>query len=410
MVKWRGVRVLVTTRGSSGHLGPLVPFARACARAGHEVVVAAQRQHEANVRRAGLAFDPVDDPPDDEWMPLMGSFAELDLETANRLMIGEFFAGIDLRAELPGLRAIVARDRPDLILRESWEFGSTLVAELEGIPIARVGLGLASVEGRSIEAAAPDVDAARAALGLPRDPSGRRLAEAPYLTAMPDLLEDPGVAVPARAHRFRFAVDPGARPLPEWWPGNDDPLVYVTFGSVAAGSHLPYYPAVYRAAIDALAALPLRVLMTIGDGARDAGDLGRTPPNVHVETWVPHDDVAPHAAAIVSHGGYGTTLGSLAHGVPLVVLPLFSLDQWANAAAVVRAGAGVSVGGAPGARPVLGPPDPSTYGDLAGAVARVLDDPAYRRGAERVADAIGSLPPVEASVSVLEAIADRRRS
>ena len=155
MVKWRGVRVLVTTRGSSGHLGPLVPFARACARAGHEVAVAAQRQHEANVRRAGLAFDPVDDPPDGEWMPLMGSFAELDLETADRLMIGEFFAGIDLRAELPGLRAIVARDRPDLILRESWEFGSTLVAELEGIPIARVGLGLASVEGRSIEAAAP---------------------------------------------------------------------------------------------------------------------------------------------------------------------------------------------------------------------------------------------------------------
>ena len=63
-------------------------------------------------------------------MPLMGSFAELDLETADRLMIGEFFAGIDLRAELPGLRAIVARDRPDLILRESWEFGSTLVADL----------------------------------------------------------------------------------------------------------------------------------------------------------------------------------------------------------------------------------------------------------------------------------------
>ena len=59
VVKWRGVRVLVTTRGSSGHLGPLVPFARACARAGHEVAVAAQRQHEANVRRAGLAFDPV---------------------------------------------------------------------------------------------------------------------------------------------------------------------------------------------------------------------------------------------------------------------------------------------------------------------------------------------------------------
>ena len=50
--------------------------------------------------------------------------------------------------------------------------------------------------------------------------------------------------------------------------------------------------------------------MTIGDGARDVGDLGRRRRGrVHVETWVPHDDVALHAAAIVSHGGYGTTLG-----------------------------------------------------------------------------------------------------
>ena len=409
MLKWPRVRLLVTTRGSSGHLGPLVPFARACAGAGHEVVVAAQRQHEANVRRAGLAFAPVGDPPAEEWMPLMGWFAELDLETANRLMISEFFAGIDLRAELPDLRAIVARDRPDLILRESWEFGSTLVAELEGIPIARVGLGLAGVEDLSIEQAAPAVDAARAAVGLPPDPGGALLHDAPYLTAMPDALEGPGLA-PARAHRFRFAVGGAARPLPDWWPGNDDPLVYVTFGSVAAGGHLPYFPAVYRAAIDALAPLAVRVLVTIGDPTRDAGELGPTPPNVHVETWVPHDDVAPHAAAIVSHGGYGTTLGSLAHGVPLVVLPLFSSDQWANAEAVVRAGAGVAVGGAPGARPVLGVPDPGTYGDLAGAVARVLDDPGYRREARRVADAIRSLPPVETAVTLLEGIAEGRRS
>lgn len=37
------MRVLMTTSGGSGRLLPMVPFARACLRAGHEVRVAAQR-------------------------------------------------------------------------------------------------------------------------------------------------------------------------------------------------------------------------------------------------------------------------------------------------------------------------------------------------------------------------------
>ena len=129
----------------------------------------------------------------------MGQFAELDIDTANGVMISEFFAGLDLRAELPALREIVESWRPDVIVRESWEFGSTLVAELHGIPIVRVGLGLAEMEELSIELAAPEVDKARAELGLPSDPGGERLAAAPLLTTMPKELEDPAAPV-ARAH------------------------------------------------------------------------------------------------------------------------------------------------------------------------------------------------------------------
>ncbi len=403
------MRVLVTTRGSAGHLGPLAPFAHACLRAGHEVLVAAQRQNQANVERAGLPFSPVDDPPADEWMPLMGRFAELDVATANELMIGQFFAGIDLRAELPALRALAESWRPDLIMRETWEFGSTLVAEPAGIPIVRVGLGLAQVEEQSIELAAATVNEARARLGMRPDPTGERLAASPYFTAIPKALEDPGAPMPKRTHRFRFGVSEDAPALGEWWTGNDDPLVYLSFGSVAAGAHLPYFPDLYRAAIEALAPLPVRVLVTTGDAGRDLDDLGEIPRNVHVETWVPHDAVAARASVIVCHGGYGSTLGALAHGVPLVVLPLFSTDQWANGDAAARAGAGINLAGERGARNVLGLPGADTLGELAGAVEEVLGDDAYRRGAERVADAIGALPPVDDSVETLEAIAGTAR-
>ena len=186
------------------------------------------------------------------------------------------------RAALPALRAIVEEWRSDVIVRESWEFASTLVGELHGIPVARVALGLAAVEDADDPARGRPLDAARADLGLPRDPAGDRLRETPYFTMIPEPLEDPAAAAPRRTHRFRHGTADGAEPLPDWWPGNDDPLVYVTFGSVTAAAHLPYFPALYRAAIDALAPLPVRVLLTIGD-RRDLDELGPLPPNVHVE-------------------------------------------------------------------------------------------------------------------------------
>ncbi len=269
--------------------------------------------------------------------------------------------------------------------------------------------GSSEIEDSSITLAAPEVDRARAELGLPSDPGGERLAAAPFLTMMPKELEDPVATVPARTSRFRFEVGAGAEELPDWWPGNEDPLVYLTFGSVAAGAHLPYYPALYRSAIEALSSLPVRVLVTVGDAAREIGELGAVPPNVHVETWVAHDDVARRADAIVCHGGFGSTLGALAHGTPLVVLPLFSGDQWANGDAVSRTGAGTTIADDRSARNVLDLPPAETVDELPAAVSSVLADAAYRRDAGRIAHAMRALPSVDESVHVLEETAASRR-
>ena len=108
-------------------------------------------------------------------MPLLAEFGRWTSTRANAAMIGEYFARMDTAAALPGLRAIVEDWRPDVIVRECWEYASTLVAELHGIPVVRVALGLAAVEELSIGLAAAALDAARAELGLPPDP-GRRPA------------------------------------------------------------------------------------------------------------------------------------------------------------------------------------------------------------------------------------------
>jgi UDP:flavonoid glycosyltransferase YjiC (YdhE family) len=177
----------------------------------------------------------------------------------------------------------------------------------------------------------------------------------------------------------------------------------MTLGTVAAAAQMPFFPAVYRAAIDALAALPVRVLVTLGEDA-DPAALGPPPPNVRLERWVPQEEVLRHAAAVVSHGGYGTTLGALAHGVPLVVVPLFSFDQWMNAAAVERAGAGVALGGNPAERPVFGVPDDEALAAIGPAVERAVGEPGFAAAARRLAAEMEQMPPPAAAVDVLDEI------
>src|SRR3954470_10089322 len=254
------MRVLLTTRGSAGHVLPLAPFGHAARRAGHDVLVVAQRQHEANVARTGLPHAPVDDPDPGEWRRRLPEFMALGFEQANIAMIAEFFARMDTTAALPGLRAVVESWRPDVIVRESWEYASTLVADLYDIPVVRVALGLSSLDAWSNDLAAPALDALRDELGLPADPGARRLHDTPLWTMMPAELDAAGGDRRAPdVRRFRH-TDPvltvrESAPLPAWWPGNDDPLVYFSLGSVAGQPHMSYFPALYRMVIDELSSL-----------------------------------------------------------------------------------------------------------------------------------------------------------
>ena len=400
------MRILITSRGSSGHLTPIAPFAHAALRAGHEVLAAVQEAHQPNARRLGLPSTPVPAAPPEVWRPRMAAMMESSFDDANRAMLTEYFGRLDTEHALPTLRRIVREWRPDVIVRESWEFASTLVGEMLGVPVVRVGLAIGSVEEYGDGLVAPVLDELRGEHDLEPDPDGRALRGTPYLTMVPDLLEGPAAPAPASTRRFRHPVRDDGLALPAgWWPGLDDaPLVYASFGSVTSGAGLPYFPDLYRTTIDALAPLDARVLITVGDG-RDLSELGALPGNVRVESWVPQETVLSHASAVVTHGGYGSMLGALAHGVPSVGLPLFSFDQWQNAAAVARAGAGITLDGDAGERRLLAMPPADVTDGLAPAVERVLADPSYATSAGRIADAMELLPAADAALDVLEATA-----
>ena len=350
------MRVLFATTRGAGHFGPLVPFALACGRAGHEVVVAGPPSVAALVARAGLRFHAVPEAPtetvDAAFAPVWARKASVEH------VVQHLFAGLHARTALPGMLALVANWRPHVVVRETMEFASAVAAIRNDIPQVRVGVHLESrVDSAGIleEIAAP-------ALGVIADD----LRDSPVLTRAPASLNDPGEPV------LRFRTDaPPRRP---------EPLVYVSFGSEAPMSE--HFPAVYRRAIDALADLPVTTLVTIGD-RRDPAELGPLPPNARVERWVAQQDVMSRAAVMVGHGGSGSTLSALAAGVPQAFVPLF-VDGPSNAERVAAAGAGI------------------VADDLARDVRHLLDDPSYTRAAAAIAGEIRTLPATTTAVGVIQ--------
>jgi UDP:flavonoid glycosyltransferase YjiC (YdhE family) len=389
------MRVLMTTKRGAGHFGPLIPFARAFRRAGATVLVAAPHYAAEMVRAEGFSAWLFDDAPEEERDAIFAITQQLPEEERGPHVFSEAFIRLDARAAVPGVLDVCRRWNPDIVVSEISELAGPLVAETLGIP--RICVGIFQQGKGDMIVSTPSVmraiDELRAELGLEDDPDGERFLSAPYFTLVPEALEDPATPGARPAWRFRDLDAPYAGAHTDRFAGDERPLVYLTFGSVAP--LMDFFPDLYRSAIDAFAALPIRVLVTVGRD-RDPADLGRLPANVQVERWVPQREVMPHAAAMVCHGGSGTVTMGLAAGVPMAVVPLFA-DQPFNADRIAAIGAGIAIDG--------GPQAVSKLGD---AVSKLLVDPAYRANAESVADEMASVPSVDAAPAIARAILEDR--
>jgi sterol 3beta-glucosyltransferase len=128
--------------------------------------------------------------------------------------------------------------------------------------------------------------------------------------------------------------------VPGWTPPDDlarfldagEPPVYIGFGSM--GNRKP--EAMARLALDALALSGQRGVLASGWGGLNATDL---PDNVHMIRSVPHSWLFPRMAAVVHHGGAGTTAAGLRAGVPSIIIPFFG-DQpfWGRRVAALGVG------------------------------------------------------------------------
>src|SRR4051794_35247953 len=245
------MRILFASTAGAGHFSPLVPFAHACVRAGHDVLVVGQAGCEPLAERAGLRFRGVDEPSREDLARFQAGQAGLDPMQAAARAFTDLYVDLHGAAALPGMLAAMEDWRPDVVVREVAEFGSLVAAERVGVPHTQVGIGLSTaLADRMLAMAAPAIDALRASVDLAPDPEASA-ARSLVLTMAPASLEGDAAAPPAGVQRFRAPSAPAAELEPFGDPAA--PLVSLSFGTEVPSPARSYFPGLYRDAIAALA-------------------------------------------------------------------------------------------------------------------------------------------------------------
>jgi UDP:flavonoid glycosyltransferase YjiC (YdhE family) len=192
---------------------------------------------------------------------------------------------------------------------------------------------------------------------------------------------------------MRFVPYNGGTLVPDWAlrrPGR--PRVAVTLGTV-----VPALSGVSSLAVvlEALGGMDVEVVLAAGTA--DLTELGTLPENARAVGYLPLSAFLSTCAAIVHHGGSGTTAAPLFYGVPQLVLPSFA-DNPLAAQRVAERGVGLSH-------------DPATVdvATLRASVGRLLSEGAFATAAGEVRAEMATQPSPAAVVERLAQVNGFRR-
>ena len=399
---------------AGGTVPPELGVVRRLVERGHRVTVLADESMADQVRRTGAAYER-------PTAPSAGEFRDWELKSPTsqaHAMADHMIVGPAPGQAVDTIAAIEVA-RPDLVVASFFGVGAMIAAESRGIPFDVLIPNVYMLPAPGMPPLGAGMSPARGRLGRLRD----RVANAAISRLIDRYALDQANAVRAehgldpiahmwdqmrRARRqlvltspaFDFPAElPGnARyvgPIlddPVWaadaaWtaPGGEDPLVLVAMSSTFQ-NHVECLQRI----TDALGDLPVRGLVTTGPAV--GADEIRAPANVTVVASAPHSRVLAEADLVVTHGGHGTVIKTLAAGVPLVILH-HGRDQGDNAVRVTTRGAGIAV------------PRRAASARIANAVTTVLHDPSYREAAARLGRSVAQDAAGSALLDELERIA-----
>lgn len=368
-------RIVLTTFGSLGDLYPYLAIAGGLQSRGHRPLVATSERYRQQVEAAGIDFHPVrpDSLPDFEGD---GEFLGAMMSQGRSLeYVVCYLLMPHLRASYADLMAASAG--ADLLVAHPLTFAGPLVAEKIGIPWVSCILSPYSLlsawdlQGYLWTGNIPLSTEEKAQIAAMQDGIGRhfqwqaRFWSAPWRQlrrelGLPSCCDSLFGGIHSPYLVLALFSEVLAAPQPDWPPQTriagfpfyrppnseglsgellrfldaGEPPIAFTLGSSAVLAPGNFY---FEAAA-ALRELGYRAVLLAGQEAR------KLPPELLQEgaiavEYAPHSELFPRSAAIVHHGGVGTTGEALVAGRPMLVVP-DEFDRPDNAARVARLGVG----------------------------------------------------------------------
>ncbi|APC38088.1 hypothetical protein A9R04_26970 [Nocardiopsis dassonvillei] len=401
------MRVLFATQAERTHFLGLVPLAWALRAAGHEVRVASQPHLESVAAGAGLPFTAVGrdhhfarisrDGRADRHLDFDMAEDRDEVLTWDHLLQG--YRGVVTwwwrtvnDPMFDDLVALCREWRPHLVVWEPSTYAAPVAAQACGAAHVRHlwSVDLFSRVRRTFLArmgeqpASQREDPLAAWLGTRAARYGVDFSEIlVHGQATVEQVPSPlRVDTPAHLEYLpvRYVPYNGRAVVPHWLRTQPDrPRIGLSLGTTAA-LRLGGYTVDVATLLEGLAELDVEVVATLP--ASEQAKLGAVPGNARLVEYVPLHALAPTCAAMVTHGGPGTVLTGLAHGVPQLLSPnarMFDIPVLAGL--VEEAGAGRVVD-----------PDRLDAATVAEGVRTLLEDPRHTRSARALRARMDAMP------------------
>jgi rhamnosyltransferase subunit B len=417
-----GRRIVITTWGSLGDLYPYIAIGLGLKALQHDVILGTSECYRRKIEELGLGFRAVR--PDCTWLE--------DPEMVRRIAHPRWGLIRAAQMVLPALRqtyedTLVAAEGAELLVSNLGTSATRLVAEKRGIAWASamhiptlffsaydppllpgfpglsktlrfLGPAFWGPLGNSLNWAgrwlARPWHHLRQEIGLPPAPAGNPLTEgySPWLhlALFSKRLVDKQPDWPAQTivTGFPWFDHDGSAGLPpalsQFLDGGPPPIVF-TLGTAVAADAGPFYECSAQAA----RLLGRRAVLILKD---PRNRLPALPEGAAAFEYARFSELFPRAAAIVHHGGIGTTGLAMRSGRPMLIMPC-AWDQPDNAERVARLGISRTV-----------PRHRYTPTRVAAELRRLLHDPAYARRASEVGAQIRLENGVRVACDALEGV------
>ncbi len=346
-------RILFVTIPEKGHINPLIGTAKQLAKQGQELAFFSQVDISDQLKQAGLNCHCL--------TPATNSFKTPEDHTAkgkafaerlrNKAWLRQWIKHLLLDivpSQIPALKEQIGLFRPDIIVTDPMVYSAVIVATEFNIPWVGVSSSLNPVTPDEwtceLVETVNELQEHRQRLFLDYQLNLKfKVCDAisPWLNIV--FTTETYAPREWSNNDFSFYVGPT---LPEGKRGDEAPFPFEKLKKdcqkiyMSLGSQVYYHPKLFLTVIEALKGQNVQIIISINELIHDKNFMAQLPDNVIASFYTPQLLLLEHIDIVITHGGANSVMEALAHGLPIVQLPICN-DQYLQSQFINKNNVGV---------------------------------------------------------------------